>query len=98
LLGGRLDYLHDKSVAALVYQRRQHVINLYSWPAAPPTGAGEVTVARHGYQIIHWSAGGMTYWVISNLNQRELLEFVQVVRQHMVLSNEHPPRPSPGRL
>jgi anti-sigma factor RsiW len=98
LVGGRLDYLHDKPVAALVYQRRQHIINLYSWPAAPPSGAGEITVARQGYQLIHWSNGGMTYWVISNLNLRELQEFVRVVQRHVALSNGHAPRPSPGGL
>jgi anti-sigma factor RsiW len=42
---------------------------------------------RQGYKLIHWSTGGMTYWVISSLNHNELQEFVQVVQQHMALSN-----------
>jgi anti-sigma factor RsiW len=86
LVGGRLDYLDSRPVAALVYQRRQHIINLYSWPSAPPSDAGRMAVARQGYQLIHWETAGMTCWAISNLNQRELHEFAQAVQQQMGLS------------
>lgn len=81
LLGGRLDYLNNRPVAALVYQRRQHTINLYSWPSTPETVGEVTTVTRQGYHLIRWSMGGITYWAISNLNQHELQEFAQVVQQ-----------------
>jgi len=78
LIGGRLDYLGEKQVAALVYGRRQHVINLFIWPSrdsnAPPAGA-----SRRGYQVVHGAAGGMTYWAISDLNETELSQFAQLV-------------------
>jgi anti-sigma factor RsiW len=86
LVGGRLDYLDSRPVAALVYQRRQHIINLYTWPSAPPSDAGRTAVARQGYQLIHWNTAGMTCWAISNLNRRELQEFAQAVQQQMGLS------------
>ena len=81
--GGRLDYLANRAVAALVYQRRQHVINLFIWPAGPDVDVEETRAARQGYHLIHWQAAGMTYWAVSNLNQRELQEFIQAVRHYI---------------
>lgn len=78
LIGGRLDYLGERQVAALVYGRRQHVINLFVWPSrdanAPPAA-----VLRRGYHVVHGAAGGMTYWAISDLNETELSQFAQLV-------------------
>jgi anti-sigma factor RsiW len=73
LTGGRLDYLDDRPVAALVYQRDKHVINLFVWP-----GTGDVppqTVKRQGYTIVHWSEGDMTFWAVSDLEPAHLTEF-----------------------
>lgn len=81
LVGGRLDYLNNRPVAALVYQRRQHVINVYIWPSGPQTVAGTMSIARQGYQVIHWSVGGLTYWAISNLNEAELQDFARILQQ-----------------
>jgi anti-sigma factor RsiW len=80
LAGGRLDYLDGRPVAALVYQRRQHVINLFTWPA-PEAPDSEVQAAeRQGYHALHWTQGHMNYWVVSDLNNRELAEFTHLVR------------------
>jgi anti-sigma factor RsiW len=81
LVGGRLEYLDKRPVAALVYQRREHVINLFTWPAQAEAGEDETMLTRQGYHLVHWRASGMSYWVVSNLNQRELQEFVRAVRQ-----------------
>jgi anti-sigma factor RsiW len=78
LAGGRLDYLGDRPVAALVYQRRKHFINLFTWPASE--GAGQHVVMRQGYNLIHWTQSGMTYWVVSDLNNTELQELVRLVQ------------------
>jgi anti-sigma factor RsiW len=77
LIGGRLDYLGDRSVAALVYQRGKHVINLFVWPAPSTGNAPETATTQQGYNVIHWSGSGMTYWAISDLNDRELRVFVR---------------------
>ena len=81
LVGGRLDYLGDRPVAALVYQRQQHIINLFLWPTTPDGAPGETRRTRHGYNLIHWTTADMTYWVVSNLNMSELQEFVSLVQQ-----------------
>jgi anti-sigma factor RsiW len=79
LAGGRLDYLHNERVAALVYERRDHIINVFVWPT---TAADEPpqTQTRRGYHLIHWTRGGLTYWAISDLNEAELQQFVELLR------------------
>ena len=57
-VGGRLEYLDQRSVAALVYQRRAHVINLFMWPAQPEVGGNETMVTRQGYHLVHWQEAG----------------------------------------
>jgi anti-sigma factor RsiW len=81
LVGGRLDYLANRPVAALVYERRKHVINLFVWPATGGNagGAPELTT-RQGYSLVRWNQGGMMHWAISDLNARELTDFVQLIR------------------
>jgi anti-sigma factor RsiW len=79
LLGGRLDYLQGRPVAALVYGRRQHVINVFVWPAreaeraAPPIG-------RSGYHLLHWATPEFTYWVASDVGLAELTQFAGMLR------------------
>ena len=79
LAGGRLDYLNGRPAAALVYQRRKHMINLFAQPSNDP-GFGEEVGAFQGYNIIHWTADGFAYWAVSDLNQAELQDFVRLVR------------------
>lgn len=77
LVGGRLDYLAGRPVAALAYRRAQHVIDLYVWPRLsgldPSPGSGE----RSGYNVVRWSQDDMVFWAVSDLNKAELAEFVQ---------------------
>ncbi|HVI80621.1 MAG TPA: anti-sigma factor [Candidatus Acidoferrum sp.] len=78
LVGGRLDYLDGKTVAALVYQRNNHAINLFITPA-PTNGSTSPTVtSRRGYNVVTWTNNGMKYWAVSDLNQAELRQFTQL--------------------
>lgn len=81
LYGGRLEYLNNRGVAALVYQRRLHYINLYVWPSGQAGSTVEVTTQRQGYNLIHWTSSGMNYWAISDLNSVELHEFARLIQQ-----------------
>ena len=81
LLGGRIDYVAGQPVAALVYGRRQHMINVFLWPAARGSAGGPATRTRQGYHELHWTTGDYTYWVVSDLGLAELQEFAQLLRQ-----------------
>jgi anti-sigma factor RsiW len=73
LIGGRLDYIDRRPVAALVYKRRQHAINLFVFAATnrePP----QVTT-RLGYNLVSWHEGGLNFWATSDLNLDELQGF-----------------------
>jgi anti-sigma factor RsiW len=80
LTGGRLDYLDGRPVAALVYQRQRHTINLFTWPAPQASDTPAAIEVRQGYNPIHWTQAGMTYWAVSDLNVDELQAFVQLVQ------------------
>jgi anti-sigma factor RsiW len=81
LIGGRLDYLDNRPVAALVYQRSQHFINLFVWPSNGTATGKEEQLARQGYNLIHWNEAGMTYWLVSELNLPELEECARLLKQ-----------------
>ncbi len=94
LLGGRLDYVDGRTVAALVYGRRQHVINVFLWPAAHGPTGGPNTRDRQGYHMTHWTTADYTYWVVSDLGLGELQDFAQLLRQ--ADSNVQPVTAYPG--
>jgi len=81
LLGGRLDYLGDRPVAALVYGRRKHLITVLVWPTGHGPAAGAASRFRQGYHLLHWSTPDYVYWVASDLGLTELTEFAGLIRQ-----------------
>lgn len=80
LIGGRIEYAANRRVAALVYRRRQHVINLFTWPSTG-NDSWRRGFAHDGFNVAHWSDGAMTYWAISDLNPAELGEFEELYRK-----------------
>jgi anti-sigma factor RsiW len=79
LLGGRLDYIDGEPVASVVYQRRKHVINLFVAQRLGVTRARASTETIQGYNVRHWSEGGLDFWAVSDLADDELDEFVQKI-------------------
>lgn len=79
LIGGRLDYVNYRPVAALVYRHRLHVINLFVWPGGNGHEQKPRTFTRQGYNLLHWAQGGMEFWAVSDLNEAELKQFVDEI-------------------
>ncbi len=77
LVGGRLDFLDGNTVAALVYQRHKHIINVFIRPTKESDSNPATFAPLQGYNLIHWSQAGMTFWAVSDVNTHELLEFSQ---------------------
>lgn len=83
LVGGRLDYLDHRPVAAMAYRHRLHVLNLFVWPQTAHNDTPQITASRQGYQLIHWSQSGMCYWLISDMNAQELTEFKHLLTEQI---------------
>jgi anti-sigma factor RsiW len=78
LEGGRLDYVNGRTVAALVYRRRQHVINVFVWPLTSTDRQMLDTRSESGYEAIAWTARGQQLWAVSDVNDGELRQFVDL--------------------
>jgi anti-sigma factor RsiW len=78
LKGGRLDYLDNRPVAALVYQRDKHIIDLYVWPesSAGPHLASDTSI--QGYNVVHWTQDGMNFWAVSDVERTQLDDFANL--------------------
>jgi anti-sigma factor RsiW len=81
LVGARLDYVAGRPVAAAVYRRGQHVINLFMWTSVNDNKTPERILTRQGYNLVHWSQGSMTYWLVSDINKTELEDFARILLQ-----------------
>jgi anti-sigma factor RsiW len=80
LVGGRLDYLQGRSVAVLIYSHGKHIIELFVWPASA-AAAEPAHSTRDGYNIVRWTADGMSLSAVSDLDPAGLAQFVRDWRQ-----------------
>jgi mycothiol system anti-sigma-R factor len=79
LVGGRLDLIAGKPVPALVYKRRQHVINLFVLPASPADRSADLI--HRGYNVRHWDEGDLGFWAVTDAAPNELTEFERLFRK-----------------
>jgi len=79
LEGGRVDYAGLRPVAALVYGRRLHKIDVFIWPSARET-APPPRFERNGYNEISWEKDNFLFTAVSDLNDTELVAFVDLLR------------------
>ena len=77
LVGGRLDYVDNRVVAALVYRRNKHVVNLFVWPAKAGLSVPARTGPHEGYAVVHWTERGLQFWAVSDVDPRDLEAFHQ---------------------
>jgi anti-sigma factor RsiW len=79
LIGGRLEVIRQQPAAAIVYRRRQHVIDLY---VSPSSGADSKTDLRElgGYHLLHWTQNNMSYWAVSDVDANDLRTFANLIR------------------
>jgi len=77
LVGGRLDYIDGKVVAALVYRRNKHVVNLFVWKTQPGVASPAPAGPHAGYSVVHWREKGLEFWAVSDVEGRDLEAFHQ---------------------
>ena len=73
LVGGRLDRVDGKRVAALVFHRQAHVINLFIWPGDAPSAPS--LQQKNGYNLVRWGQGGLVFWAVSDCDAAALTGF-----------------------
>jgi len=80
LIGGRIDVVGQTPVSTLVYRRAKHMISLTAVPADSHFELGRVPKSVNGYNVVHWTENGLTYWAISDLEVKELEDFAHLFR------------------
>jgi anti-sigma factor RsiW len=82
LLGGRLDYVEEREVAALIYKRHEHFINLFVWPNPTGSRPTQAIESRQGYDIMRWSRDGFLCWAVSDVNASDLAKFARLLENY----------------
>lgn len=93
LIGGRLEYLANRPVAALVYRHEKHYINLFIWPAANEADRPEMELVENGYSILHWVQAGVNYWAVSDTSDQTLRRFANLYRDRSKPATTSPVMP-----
>jgi anti-sigma factor RsiW len=80
LRGARVDSLEGRQVATVVYQVRNHLVDVFAWPSDErdmeprPSVAGRWTVCR-------WSHAGVAYWMVSDAGTDDLKALAALIKE-----------------
>ena len=88
LVGGRLDYVDARAIGAVVYRRRQHVINLFVAQTPNIERRSAKTETVQGFNIRRWSERGLNFWAVSDIGADELAEFGEKFESAMQANKE----------
>jgi anti-sigma factor RsiW len=80
LVGGRVDYVGERRVAALVYRRHLHVVNVFLWPSGNAEEVAPRSDAFKGYNVLIWNSAGIAYWAVSDLNEDEIRQLQRLLQ------------------
>jgi anti-sigma factor RsiW len=83
LIGGRLDYVGDQEVAAVVSQHKKHCINLFVWPRNQSSPLPDRILQKEGFNLYGWDANGLTMWAVTDAEPEALKTFVELEKQRM---------------
>ena len=81
LIGGRLDYVGDQEVAAVVFQHKKHYINLFVWPRNQSSPLPDTILQKEGFNLYGWDANGLTLWAVTDAEPEALKTFVDLEKQ-----------------
>ncbi len=81
LVGGRLDIIDGHNVAALVYSRGKHLINVFVWPYTGKESSLVNSGSRQGYNWVQWQADEMEFCLVSDASPETLRELQKIIRQ-----------------
>ena len=79
LIGGRLDWCDHQKVAATVYGKGGHIINLISYPAEQSGTRKMEVVASDGVSMCGWIDGSLQYVAVSDLPAAEIRRFSELI-------------------
>ena len=80
LAGGRLDYLQGRPIAALVYRRRGHTINVFVLPERGRQRSAPHSITDQGYQVVRWDQADMRFWAVSDLSRDDMQKFASALQ------------------
>jgi anti-sigma factor RsiW len=96
LVGGRVDYLGGRPVAALVYQHGKHVINAFTWPSGANDRPAPSTFDRQGYHVLSWRDGKIQWCVVSDASESALDDLRALIQDHAVAAPSASTTPAPA--
>lgn len=80
LVGARLDHVEDEPAAALVYLHNANYVTVFVCPALKAGDTDLDADNDSGYNIVYWTQGTLSFWVVGKLDPAELKRFSESLR------------------